>query len=1124
MSRFATLFLLALLACTSANTLIAQHSSKPTIPPTFIQNQGQWSPEVRFMAQVGGMNVWLTEKGLMYDVYQSMPRVSLLSDALGDERCALPRVSLLSDALGDKRRSQPSDALGDKLLAGSSTQKPRASLGSDTLGRRRKGHVIAMELVGANLKTSAIGTDAQPSTRNYFIGNNPSSWRTNIPSFGKVITRDVYPGIDAVYTFSNGKPRYDFVVHPGAEPDAIALKFTGADAVKVSKQNGVELSTSVGTVINGNIYAYQEINGRQLPVACSFAQQGEVVKFDVGAYNSKHLLIIDPLVYSTYYGGTGIDEITGMKLDTAGNVVVTGVTGSPNFPTKVGSYDSTANGGTDAFVAKFDKTLNTLLFATFIGGKLDDKSNAIAINHLSNTIYIAGETTSDNLPTESGAWKPTYSGGGDAFVARLSENGSTLQYCTYVGGSKDDRALGICVDDAGKATICGETNSTNFPTGGSGTYQKGLNAKYDAFLTKLKPAGLGVDFSTYLGGSGDDRANAVACDGGGSVIFFAGETKGGFDSLYPYASAYWNPATYQGYNGKFNSGGFSDGFVGEMSGSGSFTDFSKHFLTYIGDAKNDRVLSLLLLPSGDVVVAGETEGGAGNKGFPTSTGNSTSNGGVDCFLSKFTASGKLTSSIMLGGSGNEGITSMYFNPTTSEYIVGGTTTSANFPQATVGGSPLPEKASLSGTKDGFVCRLPSSSDKLSYFSYIGGRDDDGVRAVVGTPRGDMLVAGYTASSDMAMISPAFQLSLGGGLDGFISKIAFGTVTLTAPNGGAVYCPGETTRIAWSKGEGLSVTENMDIELSSDGGITWTSIAKQIPGTEYGWKIPVNQTFGTNYKIRILHPSSGIRDESDASFSVGSSALITEQPVGDSVCAGDRAVFRVKGTGTNLTYKWLRNDVELKGETRDSVVIGTVGEKDGGSYRVEVSAGCAPTVSQVAILAVKPATTIVEQPKSGKAALGDSFTFRVGATGNKLRYQWQQDKVLIPGATDSVYGIPSVNGASVGIYNVVVSGDCGRDTSENSTLNMLSNVDDNQTPQSSSAITIVPNPITDKMQILGGNGNVRVYLYTSLGMLATEQVMESGTGEMEVAGLPNGVYSVQVHCGTRILTKQVVVLR
>ncbi len=1094
MPRIATLFLLALLACTSANTLLAQHSSKPTIPPTFIQNQGQWSPEVRFMAQVGGMNVWLTDKGLMYDVYQTMLRVSL-----------------------------PSDALGDKLLAGSTTQQPRASLGSDTLGRRRIGHVVAMELVGANVGTPAIGTDAHPSTRNYFIGNNPSSWRTNIPSFGKVITRDVYPGIDAVYTFSNGKPRYDFVVHPGAQPDAITLKFTGADAVKVSKQNGVELSTSVGTVINGNIYAYQEINGREIPVQCSFAQQGDVVKFDVGAYNSKHPLIIDPLVYSTYYGGTGIDEITGMKLDTAGNVVVTGMTSSPNFPTKVGSYDTTANGGTDAFVAKFDKTLNTLLFATFIGGTLDDKSNAIAINHLSNTIYIAGETTSDNLPTESGAWKPTYSGGGDAFVARLSENGSTLQYCTYVGGSKDDRALGICVDDAGKATICGETNSTNFPTGGSGTYQKGLNAKYDAFLTKLKPAGLGVDFSTYLGGSGDDRANAVACDGGGSVIFFAGETKGGFDSLYPYASAYWNPATYQGYNGKFNSGGFSDGFVGEMSGSGSFTDFSKHFLTYIGDAKNDRVLSLLLLQSGDVLVAGETEGGAGNKGFPTSTGNSTSNGGVDCFLSKFTASGKLTSSIMFGGSGNEGITSMYFNPTTSEYIVGGTTTSANFPQATVGGSPPPEKASLSGTKDGFVCRLPSSSDKLSYFSYIGGSDDDGVRAVVGTPRGDILVAGYTASSDMAMISPAFQPSLAGSRDGFISKIAFGTVTLTSPNGGAVYCPGVNVPIAWTKGEGLQSTENMSIELSPDGGATWLTVASNVSGISFTWNVPKSLTAGNAYKIRILHPSSGIRDESDTTFSIGSIAEITEQPVGDSVCAGERAVFRVKGTGTNLTYKWLHNDVEIKGETRDSLAFAAVGEKDGGSYRVEVSTGCAPTVSQVARLTIKPTPEITKQEIGGTYTEGVPIKFTVSASGNALRYEWQKDGITIPGANSSEYNGGSATPDKEGNYRAIVSGECGADTS---TAEMLRVVPAGvvEQPLGSDEFTIVPNPITDKMQILGEGGIMRVYLYTSLGMLVTEQVMEGGKGEMDVAGLPSGVYSVQLHCGTRIITKQVVVLR
>lgn len=1021
------------------------------------------------MAQAQGMNVWLTSDGkLIYDVYQST------SSALPAQEGA----------------------------------------------RNRKGQVIVMDIVGANRRMTVQGADdSREGTRNYFMGNQPRAWRTNIPAFGKVVCSDIYRGIDAVYTLQDGKPRYDFIIHPGGRPEDITLRFTGADAVNVSNKNGVELSTVLGSVVNGNIYAYQIINGRQVQVRCSFEQHGDEVKFAVDTYDRERQLVIDPLVYSTYLGGSGIDEVTAMKVDTAGNVVVTGVTDSPNFPTVKGSYDLTAHGLTDVFVAKFDKTLSKMLFATYLGGGSEDKPNGIAIDVVSGGIYIAGETSSSNFPTTDGVWKPIYIGGIDAFAARLSSNGSILQYSTYIGGTKDDRALGICVDATGKATLCGETNSTNFPTNGASTYQVATGGKYDGFITRLRPTGIGIDFSTYLGGTGDDRVNAIDCDPGGTVICFGGETNGGLQKTYPAGFS----AVYC-YNGKFNTGNFYDGFVGKMSGAGTLAEFGKHFLTYIGDAKNDRVLSVTLLPSGDVIVAGETEGGAGNKGFPSS-GSTQTSGGTDCFVSKLNSSGNtLAASYMFGGSGNESVLGLAYNTTTSEIFVGGTTSSPNFPLAMGAGIPSPEKSNLGGASDGFVCRLPATIGSLTYSTYFGGLGlgADRVQTLAATPRGDVFFAGYTSSPDMPVLKDSYQRTLSGSRDGFISKIAFGSLILSSPNTATTYCPGSTISIVWVKSDGLLSNETIDIELSADGGITWTTIASAISGTSYSWKMPGDLPPGNTYKIRVRHTPSGLRDEMQTSFIISALPEITLQPQSDSVCQGTRAVLRVKSTGANLTYRWFFNDLEVKNETRDSLVLPATRLNQRGKYRVEVNSGCQPVMSQEATLSVKPKPEIILQPQSGVGTLGKPFTFKVSAIGRNLSYEWQQDGYKILNATLPDYIIPSFNAGNNGRYRVIVRGECGADTSV--TVDLLPDDVEEMPTDTYPAVTLVPNPASDYIRLTGGRGDIMLHMFNSMGMQVLERQVETGKADIEVAHLPSGVYVVRMTYGGTCLVRQIVLCR
>ncbi len=412
-------------------------------------------------------------------------------------------------------------------------QKSRTDFGgAENQGNSALPGVLRMRFAGAKRAARIAGSGQLPGKVNYFIGNNPKQWRSDIPTYGRVRYQDVYPGISVVYYGTPGQLEYDLVIAPGADPRVIALDCQGANKIKIDAQGNLRLLTPGGEVLLGKPRIFQMTTGgrRKNIVGGYVLKAGGHVGFQVGEYDRNQPLIIDPVLsYSTYLGGSGYDSGTAIAVDASGNAYVTGFTRSPNFPVTAGSFQTKC--GTsgkcngyfwDAFVTKL--TANGLVvYSTFLGGSGNDMGKAIAVD-ASGSAYIAGQTFSSDFPTTAGAFKTTYSGAGDAFVVKVSPGGTSLQYSTYLGGSGTDNAEGIAVDINGNAYVTGQTYSTDFPTVAAIQAVNGGNQDSDAFVTEINSSGSALVYSTYLGGSSVDWGEAIAVDPAG-IAYVTGATR-----------------------------------------------------------------------------------------------------------------------------------------------------------------------------------------------------------------------------------------------------------------------------------------------------------------------------------------------------------------------------------------------------------------------------------------------------------------------------------------------------------------------------------------------------------------------------------------------------------------------
>jgi hypothetical protein len=294
--------------------------------------------------------------------------------------------------------------------------------------------------------------------------------------------------------------------------------------------------------------------------------------FALGDYDKNNALVIDPLVFSSYFGGDGADEITGLQYFQNGEFVVSGWTNSTNFQTTPGVYDETFNNETDSFIAKYyiRGTSSGLIFSSIIGGSGSDVSVGLGLDPNGN-IYLAGSTDSKDFPLVSPI-SPDYVGKLEVFISKFSPDGTQLIYSSFFGGKNDDKPHAIKVDRNGSAYISGETESRDFPV--KTQYKIDRPGLSDIFVAKISQSGAAFDFSTLIGGSSYDRAFAFDIDNEGSV-YLTGETSSGDFPIVPYKTGWGGNVTDFPYDYTYNGG--TDCFLVKLTGSGSKLEYSGFF-------------------------------------------------------------------------------------------------------------------------------------------------------------------------------------------------------------------------------------------------------------------------------------------------------------------------------------------------------------------------------------------------------------------------------------------------------------------------------------------------------------------------------------------------------------------
>src|SRR5262245_4830853 len=375
--------------------------------------------------------------------------------------------------------------------------------------------LLRMQLLGANPSPRVEGLEELHSKSNYFIGNDPQKWRTNVANYARVRYQDVYPGVDMIYYGNQRQLEYDMVVSSGADPRVIAIGFKGADKVEISGEGELLLQTAGGEIRQHRPIAYQEVNGARQEVRCSYVlKEKDQIGFEVAAYDVTKPLVIDPvLTYSTYLGGSSGEFAQGIAVDSSGNAYVTGRTLSSDFPTANPLQPNNA-GTCGVFVTKLNPQGSSLVYSTYLGGSdggFEQESEfgcGIAVDSSGNA-YVTGRTFSSDFPTAN-ALQPNNAGDYDVFVTKLNPQGSALVYSTYLGGDDEDGGRDIAVDSSGNAYVTGWAYSVNFPT--ANAFQPDYAGGIDAFVTKFNAAGSALVYSTYLGGSGKDLGLGIVAD------------------------------------------------------------------------------------------------------------------------------------------------------------------------------------------------------------------------------------------------------------------------------------------------------------------------------------------------------------------------------------------------------------------------------------------------------------------------------------------------------------------------------------------------------------------------------------------------------------------------------------
>ena len=696
------------LAKLDAATQVHLQASYGKLPMAFEANQGQSDAAVRYLARGPGYNLFLTET-----------------------------EAVLSLDRGETNKRGP--------------QKPAA-----------ESSVLHLKFMGAKALPRMTGEDELPGKINYFRGKDPAQWRTGVPTYARIRSRDVYPGVDLVYYGNQSQLEYDLVLAPGADPNVIRIAFEGADGLHVDAAGNLVVKLGGQKLVQHTPLVYQLSNGKTVKVPARYvlADNG-LVSVSVGEYERGRALVIDPvLAYSTYLGGSGHDFCYAIAVDGAGNAYVTGHTQSDDFPT-VNPLQSKPASTYDVYVTKINPQGSALVYSTYLGGSGDDYPAAIAADR-AGYAYVTGDTRSLDFPVKN-ALQPDHVGaagyGSDAFVVKLDPRGSALVYSTYLGGTEDEAGQGIAADGDGNAYLTGFTSSLDFPIANALQPVFHGQAFYDedAFVAKISANGSALMYSTYLGGTRGDIGTGIAVDttGAAYVTGFTGSSD------FPTAHA-MQPAI----------GGtqfIEDAFVSKLDATGTSLDYS----TFLGGSYPDRGYGIAVDGEGNAYVAGITD----SDDFPTRNAvQPVLNGPSDAYIAKLnTAGSALVYSTYFGGSSEDGAWGPMGLDSEDNVYVAGTTGSDDFPTRNAV-QPL-----FGGYADAFVLKLNFAGSALIYSTYLGGNGEDVGIGVGVDDAGNAYTAGSTRFSPDFPIVNAVQPAPGGGnaagSDAFVAKISEGVAMI-----------------------------------------------------------------------------------------------------------------------------------------------------------------------------------------------------------------------------------------------------------------------------------------------------------------------------------------------------------
>jgi hypothetical protein len=698
------------------------NASYGTLPPTFEANQGQAAPLVKFLFRGRGYTAFLTSGSMVL----SLRPTNVVS---------IPQATNVPNA-------------------------STAALASTT--------TMQFRLTGVARSPAGVGEDQKIGKVNYFIGNDPTKWLTNVPTYARVRYKSVYPGIDLVYYGSGHELECDFAVSPGADPNRIQFEITGADGIRIDEAGTLVLHTINGDLRFENPVVYQEANGQRVPVEGGYVLNDPThVGFRVAHYDSNYELVIDPvLTYSTYLGGSGFDQPSGIAVDSSGAIYIAGYSDSANFP--LATLGSLPTNTYHVFVAKLDATGSNLIYADYIGGNSQDYGIGLVLDN-ANNVFVTGSTESSNFPLVK-PYQAEQPGPYTGFLSKVSADGSSLLYSTYLGGNTLDVPTSIAIDGLGQVHVAGYTMSRNFPVANAyqttaSANQGGIYGTY-GFLTKFSPDGLSLVYSTYLAGNSNvvqdcgapcwpapyNTISAVAVDINGNA-YVAGTTN---TYNFPITTG-----TYQPSNSAPQDAGV--GFVSKFTTAGNL-DYSTYFYGLSGAPIG--IAAIAVDGSGSAYVTGAAQS---DGTFPITSTTICDPGayGFGCgyaFVTKFDSTAStLLYSTFLGPNNYASPQAIVLDGTDDAYVL--TSTFSSLFQTNNAIEPYANKADL------LLVEIDAAATTQLFATYLGGSGNDSPSGIALDAAGSLYVAGSTNSIDFPTTQGVFQSLLGGSIDAFVTKIS-----------------------------------------------------------------------------------------------------------------------------------------------------------------------------------------------------------------------------------------------------------------------------------------------------------------------------------------------------------------